>query len=112
IDPTKGPTGSQVTITGTHFSSTASEDIVKFGDKAVAKVVSATETELVVVVPADVPGQIGVEPGDVVPVSVTIAGQTAVGPDFTVIYPTPVIKSIDPVKGPVGTKVRILGANF
>lgn len=75
IAPTSGVVGTDVTITGTNFSGTASQNNVTFnGTEAV--VASASATQLVVNVPENASsGQ----------VSVTVAGETAVGPTFTVI---------------------------
>ncbi|MCW9708615.1 IPT/TIG domain-containing protein, partial [Fodinibius salsisoli] len=110
IDPTEGPTGTAVTITGTNFSATAGDNTVEFGS-ATATVTSASTTELV----AEVPSELSA--GDVVAVSVTVNSQTATGPDFTVTDgggggEAPAIDAIDPTEGEVGTAVTITGSNF
>jgi hypothetical protein len=51
VSPLKGAIGSTVTITGNNFSTTPSENIVRFG-AVHANVLTATETELTVAVPA------------------------------------------------------------
>lgn len=51
IDPTAGPAGTEVTIKGENFSSTASENTVTFGGNKEATVNSASATELKVTVP-------------------------------------------------------------
>ncbi|MFP8488611.1 IPT/TIG domain-containing protein [Gracilimonas sp. Q87] len=75
ITPVSGTTGTQVTITGSNFSATASENIVTFNG-ARAELNSASATELVAFVPFD---------ATTGPVEVTVNGQTATGPTFTVI---------------------------
>lgn len=51
IDPTEGKVGSTVTITGTDFSTTPSENVVKFNGKA-ASVTASTATTITTNVPA------------------------------------------------------------
>jgi hypothetical protein len=65
--PTSGPVGTIVTINGTHFSTSASNNIVYFGSVK-ATVLSATATSLSVSVPAGTTFQ---------PVSVTVNNLTA-----------------------------------
>ncbi|AQG81528.1 IPT/TIG domain-containing protein [Spirosoma montaniterrae] len=68
INPTSAPINSTVTITGTEFNATPASNTVTFGGNAIATVVSASPTQLVVVVPAN--AQNGT-------ISVTTGGQTA-----------------------------------
>ncbi|HKK24953.1 MAG TPA: IPT/TIG domain-containing protein, partial [Gracilimonas sp.] len=75
IDPTSGSTGTEVVISGINFSSTASENTVEFNGVR-AELNGATETELRAVVPGTATSG---------PVTVTVNGITATGPDFTVI---------------------------
>ena len=88
ISPTSGLVGATVTITGTGFSTTATDNTVTFlgeaadADNAVVMTVSAaTATELTVTVPSGaVTGRI----------SVTVGGQTATSStDFTVLMSVP-----------------------
>jgi gliding motility-associated-like protein len=65
--PTSGPVGTEVTVTGTNFSTTASENIVWFGAVR-ATVTAATTTQLTVTVPVGATYQ---------PISVTVKGYTA-----------------------------------
>lgn len=103
ISPSTGPAGTAVTITGTNFKTTATDNTVKFNGTA-ATVTSATATSLVVTAPAA--GTTGV-------VSVGTSDGTANGPTFTYIVPTPpTISAISPVSGPAGTVVTITGTNF
>ena len=91
-----------VVITGTNFSSTAANNVVKFGGNAVAEIIDATSTELVVEVPeAAITGAI----------SVTVNGSTATtANNFTILVPT--ITSVDPVIGGEGLSIIIKGTNF
>jgi len=75
ISPTSGTTSTQVTISGSNFSSTVSDNVVTFNGVR-AELNSATTTELVAFVPFD---------ATTGPVEVTVNGQTATGPTFTVI---------------------------
>ncbi|QIP11401.1 cell shape-determining protein MreB [Spirosoma aureum] len=68
INPTSAPVSSTITITGTLFNSTPASNTVTFTGNAVATVVSATPTQLVVTVPA------GAQNGTI---TVTTGGQTA-----------------------------------
>ncbi|WP_426667376.1 IPT/TIG domain-containing protein [Mucilaginibacter sp. McL0603] len=108
ISPTSGSADTIVTITGTNFSTTIGNNIVKFnGVKAVVQ--SATLTTIKAVVP------LGAGTG---PVSVGTATLAAVnGPVFTYIPPnTPppaiTINSISPTSGGYNTVVTITGTNF
>ncbi len=71
VSPLSGPAGTAVTITGTGFDTTAANDTVSFNGVP-ATVNSATSTSLGVTVPAGAPTG---------PVSVTVAGSTAVSAD-------------------------------
>ncbi len=75
ISPTSGLTGTEVTISGANFSTTASENMIAFnGTMAAAK--SSTANQLVVDVPDN---------ATTGAVSVTVDGEVANGPVFTVI---------------------------
>jgi hypothetical protein len=76
--PTKGNIGSTVFISGTNFSTTATNNFVYFGDVK-ANVLSATSTNITVVVPPGVTYK---------PISVTVNGLTAYSSiPFTVTFP-------------------------
>jgi hypothetical protein len=101
ITPASGGAGTIVTIHGTGFSTTATQNVVAFnGVSAVVK--SATDSLIVATAPK------GVATG---PVSVSINGERTVGPVFTVV-PLPAITSLAPSSGPVGATVTITGTNF
>lgn len=101
IEPDSGQAGDQVTITGKNFSSTESENTVKFGG-ATATVSSASATQLVTTVPNNA-GSGAVE--------VTVNGKTATGPDFTLLM-EPVITAIEPDSAEAGREITITGEHF
>lgn len=76
VNPTSGAVGTPVTITGTNFSTTPANNIVKFANDVTATVTSSTATSIVTSVPT------GAVTGKV---SVTISGTTVQSTnDFTV----------------------------
>lgn len=100
FDPMGGIAGTTITIIGTNFSPTASDNMVSFNGIS-ATVTNATTTLLMVTVPE------GVESGTI---AVTVFGQTAVSEDrFTL---TPEITSFEPTTGEAGSLVTITGENF
>jgi hypothetical protein len=102
LNPTSGPVGSSVTITGANFGATQGTSTVRFnGTSAVPTSWSATS--IVATVPA------GATTGNVV---VTAGGTASNGVNFTVTVPAPSITSLNPAAGLVGTSVTISGANF
>ncbi|MDC1324729.1 YCF48-related protein [Flavobacteriaceae bacterium] len=76
--PSGGSIGAEITIFGANFSDIISENTVSFNGIN-ATISAATTTSLTVVVPN------GVTSG---PISVTVNGVTATGPDFTVTFST------------------------
>jgi YD repeat-containing protein len=104
FSPISGTVLSTVTITGTDFSSTASQDTVSFNGTA-GTIVSASPTQLVVTVPSGATTGI---------ITVTAPGGSASSSTpFTVrasIAPT--ILSFSPSIGVVGTPIGISGTNF
>lgn len=96
-----GSPGKLITISGHRFSSIAPENIVKFNG-TLAEVISATTIELDVIVPAE---------ATTGKVTVTVKGQTATGPKFT-IYTPGYVTSLSPVCGPPGTEITIEGNGF
>ncbi|SHG86868.1 NHL repeat-containing protein [Chryseolinea serpens] len=103
INPASGPTGIDVTLTGTGFSTTAAQNKVKFNG-ATAVVKSATATQLVVMVPAN---------ATTGTVSVQVADKTVTGSMFTVLSPTaPTLSSVAPTSGKVGATVTLSGTGF
>ncbi|HEX8065425.1 MAG TPA: IPT/TIG domain-containing protein, partial [Thermoleophilaceae bacterium] len=104
LAPSRGAVGSTVTILGTGFSTTASQNAVKFNGTS-ATVSSATKTELVVTVPS------GATSGAV---SVTAPGGTATSDaPFTVAGPdTPSITGVTPHLAAAGQSIAVSGARF
>lgn len=102
IQPTSGPPGAMVTISGTGFAPEASGNEVSFSGTS-AQISSASESQLEVTVPE------GASSGSV---SVTVGSKTVTGPNFNVEPKAPAITSVDPQSGPVGTEVTISGMNF
>jgi hypothetical protein len=105
INPASGPVSTAVTIFGTGFSPTPSENTVTFNGTA-AIVSSATPTQLVVAVPAGATtGSIGVTAS---------AGSASSNTPFTVTATNgaPTITSVTPTIGTPGAAVSITGANF
>src|SRR6267142_56183 len=102
LNPTSGPVGTSVTITGTNFGASQGPSTVKFnGTSAVPTSWSATS------IVAPVP--VGATTGNVV---VTVGGAASNGVSFTVPVPAPSITSLNPASGVVGASVTISGANF
>ncbi|PWB47957.1 MAG: hypothetical protein C3F12_03155 [Candidatus Methylomirabilota bacterium] len=109
IDPSSGPPTRLITISGTAFSPTASQNDVRFNGVS-APVFSATVFSINAAVPATV------SPGPA-PVTVTVGGRVSNAFSFTVTTPTgppPVITSVTPNKGSVegGSVVTISGSGF
>ncbi len=102
--PNSGPLGITVTIYGTGFSTTASQDIVKFNG-VTASVWSPTPTQLSASVPT------GATTG---PISVTAPGGSATSSaSFTVSASNaPTITGFSPAIGTPGTALTITGTNF
>jgi hypothetical protein len=101
FSPESGWPGEAVTITGTNFSATPSENVVKFNAIA-ATVTSASATELVVTVP---------EMATTGKITVTVNNKTATSStDFTVLHTT--ITAFSPESGAHGTEVTITGTSF
>jgi RHS repeat-associated protein len=104
VDPDSAPVGSSVTIYGTGFSSTPSQNTVTFNGAA-ATVTSASATTLVATVP------VGASTG---PINVTSpAGSATSSSAFTVVAAVgPSISGFSPTTGTPGTSVAISGNNF
>ncbi|HAS45716.1 MAG TPA: hypothetical protein DCS93_34860 [Microscillaceae bacterium] len=106
--PQSGAVGTEVTITGGEFNPIAYRNVVKFNG-LMAKVISATTTELKVIVPlAATTGELTIETE-----AKTVFGST----NFIVTTTTtpvinPVISSFTPQSGVEGTGVTINGQNF
>lgn len=101
ISPDSGEAGTTVEISGTGFSTTATDNVVTLTGKR-CSVTSATETKLTITIPADA------GTGNI---TVTVGDKTAQGPVFTFIAALS-IESIAPTSGAKGTTVTIKGTGF
>ncbi len=102
FSPMQGLAGTVVVITGANFSTTAAQNIVKFGNNVTATVIDATATELVVEVPEQAVTEI---------ITVTVKDFTTTsGNVFTILAPT--ISKITPMVGTEGLAISIEGTNF
>ena len=100
--PTSGAVGASVTIAGSGFGSSRGSSTVTFNGTSVTTFPSWSASSISAVVPT------GATTGNVV---VTVSGRTSNGVLFTVV-PPPVITSLSPTSGAVGTAVTISGNNF
>jgi YD repeat-containing protein len=103
--PESGPTGALVTINGTGFSTTPSQDTVKF-NSVTATVSSATNSQLQVTVPSA---------ATTGPISVTSPNGSATSTmNFAVTSSNglPTIIGFSPSSGVAGTAVNLVGTNF
>jgi hypothetical protein len=99
--PESGSVGTSVVITGTNFSATPANNIVKFNG-SIATATASTTTSITTSVP------LGASSGAI---TVTVSGQTATSStNFTVLVPS--IISFTPGSGSIGTSVVITGTNF
>jgi hypothetical protein len=102
ISPTFGKAGDSVSITGVNYSTTASENEVKFNGVA-ATVKSATATRLIVAAP---------QTGTTGAITLKVKNSDlTTGPTFTYVQPA-TLTSILPATGKVGDTVIITGTNF
>ncbi len=102
LTPRSGHAGSTLTISGTGFSTTPSQNTVSFNGGALGTVTAATATRLTVTIPQT--AQDG-------PVSVTVSSTTATSAmNFTVRRPT--ILSFTPAGVAPGGQVTITGMNL
>jgi YD repeat-containing protein len=105
FSPVKGPVGTTVTISGSGFSTTISQDTVKFNGTT-ATVSSASTNSLVVTVPTGTsPGQIQVT---------SPAGTATSSGNFTVTADSgaPTITSFSPTVATHGTSITVTGTNI
>ena len=105
FSPGTGPVGASVTIYGTAFSTTPSQNTVTFNGTA-ATVISSTATRIVTTVPTGATSGL---------ISVATTGSpvsSAVAFTVTTGSGAPTITSFSPTVGPPGTSVTISGTNF
>ena len=102
IDPTSGPIGAEVEISGTNFGSELTDHILVFNGTQ-AEISSVKDNLIIVTVPE------GATTG---PISLSTQNQTIDGPAFTVTEPDPGITSLRPGSGAPGMEVKINGFGF
>lgn len=103
IEPQKGYRGAKVTLKGTNFGADKEKTQVMFGELA-ATIVSSTNEEIVVVVPADA------TLGDNV-VSLKTPYEEVENTHLFEVLPTPQFVSV-PSSGYMGTEITITGSHF
>lgn len=103
ISPTSGVIGTQVTVNGTGFQATkGANSSISFNGINATTVVSWSDTQVVAVVPTNaVTGAVKVAVNDI-----------SSNLDQLFTLPNPLISSITPSSGPVGTAVQINGRGF
>ena len=100
-NPDSGKEGAGVIISGTNFSTIASDNKVWINGVE-ATIRSVSNTTILTSVP------VGATTG---PITVSVkGGESAAGPNFTVLLPT--IASLSPVKAGIGETVVLTGANY
>lgn len=102
VSPTYGVPGAQITISGANFGAAQGSSTVLFGSTS-ATVSSWSATSIVAAVPNLSSGGLGV--------SVIVAGAQSNSLWFQVGTP-PLVNSMSPNYGPVGTSVTFTGTNF
>jgi hypothetical protein len=102
LTPNSGPIGASITIAGSNFGTSQGGSTVTFNGIAAAAASSWSAASITVTVPS------GATTGNVV---VTVGAQASNTLTFTVT-PAPVITSLNPTTGAVGTPVTITGTNF
>lgn len=104
FSPASGPVGTTVTLTGTNFNTTPSENQVYFYVSRPATVTAATETSLTVTVPS------GTTTGPIYVISNCVGLVSST--NFTVGVGIPTITSFTPTSGVFEETVTITGTNF
>ena len=100
FNPTRGPVGARVTLTGTHLNEATA---VAFNGVRAPEFEVVSGTSIEAVVPS------GATSG---PISVVTPGGTAVSAEpFTVVFP-PTLTGFTPATGPAGTRVTLTGTHF
>jgi hypothetical protein len=102
FSPGSGVRGTVVTISGSNFKTTASENEVKFNGVA-AVVTASTSVSITTTVP---------ENATTGKITVTVGDKTATSEEDFIVVPPPTITGFDPDSGPIGTSVIITGTNF
>ncbi len=102
--PNGGPVGQTVTLYGTGFSATPSQNAVTFNGMA-ASVTSSTTTQIVTSVPA-------AATTGAIAVTTPSGSATSASPFLVVASSAPTISSVSPTSGVAGAAVTVTGTNF
>jgi hypothetical protein len=102
ISPTSGVVGTQVTVNGAGFGLSQGSSCVAFGNYCATSVSSWSATQIV----ANVPN--GTTTG---PAWVKVNGVVS-NQDILFSTPNPIVSSVSPTTGPVGTQVQVNGSGF
>lgn len=100
FNPTSGPVGTSVTITGTNFTGATA---VKFNSAAAASFTVDSATQITATVAS------GTTTGKI---TVTTAAGSGLSANNFTVTGVPTISSFSPASGPVGTVVVVTGTNF
>jgi hypothetical protein len=103
IAPSSGAVGTNVTISGSGFQPTMGSASVTFNATVASTIVSWSDTQIVVTVPA------GATSGAV---SVRAANSVFSNQDVVFTMANPVVTGLVPASGPAGTQVQINGSGF
>jgi RHS repeat-associated protein len=102
VSPNRGVAGTQVTITGSGFHATQGSGAVKYGNGNVfSSIVSWSDTQIVATI--GVNGSTG---------GLIVVQNSPSNSDMLFSFINPVITSLSPTSGPVGTQVQINGSGF
>jgi RHS repeat-associated protein len=101
VSPTSGVIGTQVTINGSGFRATKGASTSVLFNGTPATVVSWSDTQIVANV---------VAPAKTGPVS--ISGSIVSNQDVLFTMPNPIVTSLAPTSGPIGTQIQINGSGF
>jgi hypothetical protein len=100
FDPTSGPVGTEVTVTGSGLTGATT---VAFNGVSASLFTVDSDTQLRATVPDSATSG---------PISVSNAAGTGTSADSFTVIPPPTIASFDPTSGPVGTEVTVTGSGF
>lgn len=106
ITPTQGTDGASVTLTGAGFGNTGTVSFTEGAHAFTAPVTQWSASQITAAVPATIPAgtaQVAVTP---------VGNQATASKAFTVLPTPPVIGSIAPTSGPVGSTAGLSGAHF
>ncbi|HEY6251648.1 MAG TPA: IPT/TIG domain-containing protein, partial [Candidatus Angelobacter sp.] len=102
LSPTAGPTGTQVTVTGSGFGSTQGSSTITFNGVAASSITGWTDSQIVATVPSTaISGAVKV-----------VNGGTASNTNFSFTVDNVVVTGITPSSGVAGAQIQISGSGF